>query len=251
MIRYSTGPPEPAFATPWGLRVSDSATSPAALVELVGGVLRRELDGDEPRLARAVAQAAKDIVDSRLTGPDLSPSMPARELSISVGTPHRVFAAAGESVGACFRRRLEQARLRLLAAPRGRLSVSELAAHWQFADSSHFIRAFEQQYGRTPAQYARAHDCHRGEGSEGSEAATRRTPLPRTGPDTGTAGHTARSAAGPLPPPGRRRGGAYHEFGGEFDVVGLGLLTACQPEGGAQGGTAHLPQRLAHGGQRW
>ncbi|MEU4888548.1 MULTISPECIES: helix-turn-helix transcriptional regulator [Streptomyces] len=78
--------------------------------------------------------------------------MPARELSVSVRTLHRVFAAAGESVGAYIRRRLEQARLRLLAAPRGRLSVSELAAYWQFADSSHVIRAFKQQYGRTPAQ---------------------------------------------------------------------------------------------------
>ncbi|MCC5036496.1 helix-turn-helix domain-containing protein [Streptomyces sp. WAC 00631] len=112
--------------SPVGLRAARNA-----LVELVRGVLRRELDGDEPHLARAVAQAAKDIVDSRLTDPDLSPSMLARELSIPVRTLHRVFAAAGESVGAYIRRRrLEQARLRLLAAPRGRLSVSELAAYW-------------------------------------------------------------------------------------------------------------------------
>ncbi|MCC5036497.1 hypothetical protein DMH02_025795 [Streptomyces sp. WAC 00631] len=33
------------------------------------------------------------------------------------------------------------------------------------------MRAFKQQYGRTPAQYARAHDCHRGEGSDGGHAA--------------------------------------------------------------------------------
>ena len=29
-------------------------------------------------------------------------------------------------------------------------SVTELAAHWHFSDSSHFIRAFKKQYGRTP-----------------------------------------------------------------------------------------------------
>ncbi|WP_242435898.1 AraC family transcriptional regulator [Streptomyces sp. Root369] len=29
------------------------------------------------------------------------------------------------------------------------------AAHWQFADRSHFIRAFKKQYGRTPSEYAR------------------------------------------------------------------------------------------------
>lgn len=52
-------------------------------------------------------------------------------------------------------RRLEEARL-ALTAPSGRLSVSELAAHWQFADSSHFIRAFKKHYGRTPTEYARS-----------------------------------------------------------------------------------------------
>ncbi|ASR00023.1 hypothetical protein CGL27_09890 [Streptomyces sp. 11-1-2] len=36
------------------------------------------------------------------------------------------------------------------------LSVSELAAHWQFADSSHFIRSFKKTYGQTPTEYARS-----------------------------------------------------------------------------------------------
>ncbi|WP_311765428.1 helix-turn-helix domain-containing protein [Streptomyces zingiberis] len=151
--------------SPAGLRAARNA-----LVELVGGVVRRELDGDEPRLAPAVAQAAKDIVDGRLADPDLSPSTLARELSVSVRTLHRAFAATGESVSAYIRRgRLEQARLRLLAAPRGRLSVSEVAARWQFADSSHFIRAFKRRYGQTPARYARSRGGHGGESSEGTD----------------------------------------------------------------------------------
>ena len=51
----------------------------------------------------------------------------------------------------------EQAAARLaLTAPSGRWSVSELAAHWQFADSSHFIRAFKKRYGQTPTEYARS-----------------------------------------------------------------------------------------------
>jgi len=33
---------------------------------------------------------------------------------------------------------------------------SEIAAHWQFADGSHFIRAFKKQYGQTPTAYARS-----------------------------------------------------------------------------------------------
>jgi AraC-like DNA-binding protein len=127
-----------------------------ALIELVKGVLTRGFDDVEPRLAPALAQAAKDLADSRLTDPDLSPSALARELNVSVRTLHRAFAAAGESVNAYIRRRrLEEARLEL-ASPVGRPSISELAAHWRFADSSHFIRTFKKQYGHTPTAFVRA-----------------------------------------------------------------------------------------------
>ncbi|WP_063765838.1 helix-turn-helix domain-containing protein [Streptomyces cellulosae] len=126
-----------------------------SLVELVKGVLTRGFDDKEPRLAPALAQAAKDIADSRLTDPDLSPAVLARELNVSVRTLHRAFAAADESVSAYIRRRrLENARLEL-SSPGVRPSVSELAAHWRFADSSHFIRAFKKQFGQTPTQFVR------------------------------------------------------------------------------------------------
>lgn len=82
--------------------------------------------------------------------------MLARELNVSVRTLHRAFAAVGEQVTTYIRhRRLHEARL-ALAAPSGRLSISELAAHWQFADGSHFTRAFKKHYGRTPTEYARS-----------------------------------------------------------------------------------------------
>jgi AraC-like DNA-binding protein len=129
-----------------------------ALLELARGVLRHELDDVEPRLVPALARAAMEIADSRLADPELSPSSLARELNVSVRTLHRAFAMTEEPVTAYIRRkRLEQARLEL-AAPIGRLSVSEAAARWHFADSSHFIRAFKKQYEKTPAQFARASD---------------------------------------------------------------------------------------------
>ncbi|MFB9508678.1 helix-turn-helix domain-containing protein [Streptomyces aurantiacus] len=128
----------------------------ASLLELVKGVLVQAFDDSEPRLAPALAQAAKDIVDSRLIDPELSPAALARELRVSVRTLYRAFAATEESVTSYIRRRrLEQAKLEL-AAPVGRPSISELAAHWRFADSSHFIRAFRKQYGQTPTDYARS-----------------------------------------------------------------------------------------------
>jgi AraC family transcriptional activator of tynA and feaB len=127
-----------------------------ALIELVKGVLSQGVDGNERRLAPALAQAAKDIVDRHLADPDLSPALLARELNVSVRTLHRVFATTEESVTAYIRRRrLQQARADL-ASPHGHASISEVAAHWQFADSSHFIRAFKKHYGETPAQFARS-----------------------------------------------------------------------------------------------
>jgi AraC-like DNA-binding protein len=128
----------------------------STLIELAKAVALRRFDDVEPRLAPALAQAAKDLADSRLAKPELSPAMLACELNVSLRTLHRAFAATGESVAAYIRdRRLEEARLALTARS-GRLSVSELAAHWQFADSSHFIRAFKKRYGQTPTEYARS-----------------------------------------------------------------------------------------------
>ncbi|MFI6937078.1 helix-turn-helix domain-containing protein [Streptomyces sp. NPDC050287] len=139
--------------TPGGVQAARDA-----LIELFKGVLAQGLDDNEPRLAPALAQAAMNIVDRRLTDPDLSPSMLSRELNVSVRTLHRAFAAVEESVAGYIRRsRLRQARAELTSSY-GRPSISELAARWQFSDSSHFIRAFKQQYGQTPAQYARSGD---------------------------------------------------------------------------------------------
>jgi AraC family transcriptional regulator, positive regulator of tynA and feaB len=128
----------------------------STLIELSKAVARRRFDDVEPLLAPALAQAAKDLADSRLADPELSAAMLARQLNVSVRTLQRAFSAAGDSVTGYIRqRRLEEARL-ALTAPSGRLSVTELAAHWQFADSSHFIRAFKKHYGRTPTDYARS-----------------------------------------------------------------------------------------------
>ncbi|WP_216897095.1 helix-turn-helix domain-containing protein [Nocardia alni] len=125
----------------------------AALVELARGVLTRSIDADEPLLAPALIQAARDVVESLLTHPDLSPPVVARELNVSVRTLHRAFAGTPESVtGYIRRRRLERARLELAAHD----SVSEIAARWQFTDSSHFARAFRNRYGQTPTQFARS-----------------------------------------------------------------------------------------------
>ncbi|MBU3065394.1 helix-turn-helix domain-containing protein [Nocardia sp. NEAU-G5] len=127
-----------------------------ALLELIKGVALGGFDDAEPQLAPALAQAARDLADRWLADPGLSTTTLARELNVSIRTLQRAFASAGEPVTAYIRRRrLEEARRALTASP-DRPSISEIAAHWQFSDSSHFIRVFKSAYGRTPAEYTRS-----------------------------------------------------------------------------------------------
>ncbi|MDR7383956.1 hypothetical protein [Promicromonospora iranensis] len=65
------------------------------LAELARAVVHGGLDDVEPRLAAALAQAARDIADRRLTDPTLSPTILARQLNVSVRTLQRAFAAEG------------------------------------------------------------------------------------------------------------------------------------------------------------
>jgi AraC-like DNA-binding protein len=123
-----------------------------ALIELARGVVHHYVDDAEPALAPALATAARELADQRLTHPELTPSLLARELHVSVRTLNRAFADVGEPIAAYIRRRrLEEARRALTVGH----TISEVAARWQFADSSHFIRSFRQRYDQTPAQYAR------------------------------------------------------------------------------------------------
>ncbi|MGW0790698.1 helix-turn-helix transcriptional regulator [Streptomyces sp. NPDC002911] len=143
---------------------ADVQTARDTLVELTTAVTHHSFDDIDTRLAPALAQAAKNLAEERLADVDLSPAMPARELNVSVRTLQRAFAAGGESAIAYIReRRLESARQALLAS---RLTVSEISPHRQFADGSHFIRAFKQRYELAPAEFVRK--------STSSEAGRRR-----------------------------------------------------------------------------
>jgi len=131
-----------------------------ALVELVKGVLVGGgcFDADESRFGPALADAARRAAERLLTDPDLSPEVLALNLNVSTRTLQRAFAETGESITSFIRRRRLESAREELAGPGPRSSVSELAARYQFADSSHFIRVFKKEYGYPPARWARLGD---------------------------------------------------------------------------------------------
>ncbi|MDP9793267.1 AraC-like DNA-binding protein [Catenuloplanes nepalensis] len=126
------------------------------LIELARAVVRGNTDVTDPRLTPTLVRAAKELARRRLTDPGLTPALLARDLNVSLRTLQRAFAATGESIMGYVRdQRLAEARAALTAAS-GRLGVAEAAARWQFADGSHFTRAFKRRYGHTPEDARRA-----------------------------------------------------------------------------------------------
>ncbi|WP_435129394.1 helix-turn-helix domain-containing protein [Actinacidiphila sp. bgisy144] len=128
-----------------------------ALIELTRALVSGEgPDRSEPRLAVALADAARSLADSLLTDADLSPDILASELHVSLRTLQRAFATTGESASSYIRRRrLAQAHQDLTAGAGSGSSISELAARYHFADASHFVRAFKREYGEPPSRLAR------------------------------------------------------------------------------------------------
>jgi AraC family transcriptional regulator, positive regulator of tynA and feaB len=136
-----------------GLRAAENT-----LVELTTAVALGRFDDQQSDLAPALVRAARDLADSRLTEAGLTSAMLAHELRVSIRTLQRAFAYAGEPVSAYVRRRrLEEARRALLLVPGAPpVGVSQVAARFQFSDTSHFIRTFKKHYGMTPRAYTSA-----------------------------------------------------------------------------------------------
>jgi AraC-like DNA-binding protein len=127
-----------------------------ALHELVRGVILGHFDDREPAFVPALAQAARDLADARLTDPGLSPATVAAHLHVSVRTLQRAFGDLDEPFAAYIRRRRLEEAARALVAAGSRLRVAEAAARWHFTDTSHFARAFRKHFHTTPGQYIRA-----------------------------------------------------------------------------------------------
>ena len=134
----------------------DAATSAAvtATLDLLAGALDarhdRRLGCREQRWA-----AVRDIIEERLTDPDLVPTEIARAAGMSLRSLYELFAARDDTVaGYVRRRRLARARAELERVGRD-VTVAEVAHRWGFADQGTFTRAFRAQYGVTPGAVRR------------------------------------------------------------------------------------------------
>jgi AraC-like DNA-binding protein len=126
-----------------------------ALHELIRGLILDHFDDREPAFTPALAQAARELADARLSDADLSPATVAEHLHVSVRTLQRAFASLDESLAAYIRRRRLEEAARAFVVPGSRLTVSQAAARWHFTDGSHFVRAFKRQFHVTPREFAR------------------------------------------------------------------------------------------------
>ncbi|WP_128378974.1 helix-turn-helix transcriptional regulator [Streptomyces cavernae] len=136
------------------LRPAQATAARNATLELFQGLVNDQVM-DDADFTPALLEAATGYIEDRLLDdPDLNARAIAEALHVSVRTLYRVFAQeATSSVMAYVReRRLERARAELVST---RLTVSEVAARWHFADGSHFVKAYKKHFGETPTAVRR------------------------------------------------------------------------------------------------
>lgn len=131
------------------LRPAPATAARNATLELFQGLVNDQVM-DDADFTPALLEAATGYIEDRLLNdPDLNARAIAEALHVSVRTLYRVFAQEStSSVMAYVRaRRLERASAELVST---RLTVSEVAARWHFADGSHFVKAYKKHFGETP-----------------------------------------------------------------------------------------------------
>ena len=120
-------------------------------LHLIRGILDAELSSEAD--SSHIRGRAERYIDRHLRDHSLGPNTIAEGLGVSLRTLHRAFAESDESVMAYVRRRrLDHARIEMTTQDSS-VTITYLAARWQFADAAHFSRAFRQRFGLTPTQY--------------------------------------------------------------------------------------------------
>jgi AraC-like DNA-binding protein len=105
----------------------------------------------------ALLQKAYQIIDARLSDPDLTMKKVAAELKISVRYLYKLFASSGEGFGRYVkRRRLDRCRCDLGNPVYANFNVSEICFRWGFNEAAHFSRVFREQFDISPRAWRKA-----------------------------------------------------------------------------------------------
>lgn len=122
-----------------------------ALLQMAIGTLEGSSVMDRSSTSEALHQQVLDWIDHHIFDEDLSPESIARAHTVSARTLHRAFHTQAHRLAEVIRlRKLERAR-DLLNDPRR--SVTSVSDRLNFANPSHFSRAFSRQFGMSPSEY--------------------------------------------------------------------------------------------------
>ena len=89
-----------------------------------------------------------------ISNSQVSPTLVANELDISVRYLHWLFKQTNETVIQFLtRKRIELAQLLLVSSSKSTFNVTEIAFMCGFNDSTHFSRRFKQQVGISPSKF--------------------------------------------------------------------------------------------------
>lgn len=102
----------------------------------------------------ATLHRISQLIETRLSDPDLSLSNIAEQAGVSVRYTQKLFEGVNDNFGRYLRfRRLERCRADLVNPLYMHLSITDIAFRWGFSDASYFSRAFRDQYATTPRAY--------------------------------------------------------------------------------------------------
>ncbi|MGW3341163.1 helix-turn-helix domain-containing protein [Streptomyces sp. NPDC001009] len=134
---------------------SAQALAASACTALFSGMLSGQHASEIQDYPDATVTAARNFIEKNLEDDDLSPAMVAQNVGVPLRTLQRSFSDSNDTIMASIRRRRLESAYADLMRLGSTARISEIAARWQFADASHFIRHFKAFYGSTPASYLR------------------------------------------------------------------------------------------------
>ena len=135
------------------IRPVELALTEFLITSLAGDRATNSLGGGAGARAAHLHRLCQTI-ETRLSEPDLTLAAVAGERGISPRYLQKLFTSVDQSFNTYLRvRRLERCRADLVSPLHAALSISEICFRWGFNGSSHFSRAFRDQYGLSPREH--------------------------------------------------------------------------------------------------